>query len=63
MLLSAEELSELRKLAEAGSAHQPLLKVAATPGAYGSVESDHRGGVRITAEGRKHLRDVAHGLA
>ena len=62
MALSTEELSELRKKAVEGSAHQPSLHLAAALDGRGYLESDRWGGVRITAEGRKYLRDVDSGV-
>jgi hypothetical protein len=55
--LTDREWDALRKLASLGNVYQPLHNEAAALSACGLVEADHNGGVRITAEGRKHLRD------
>lgn len=55
--LTVREWDALRKLASLGSVFQPLQNELAVLSACGLIEADHNGGVRITAEGRKYLRD------
>jgi hypothetical protein len=60
--LTAREQDALRKLASLGSMYQLLSNEATTLSACGFVESNREGGVRITAEGRKYLRDIDIGF-
>ena len=52
----------LRHMAEQGSAYVPSPTAASELVALGFAESNGHGGVRITAEGRKFLRDIDAGL-
>jgi len=60
--LTDREQDALKKLASLGSMYQPLHNEAATLSACGFVESNDEGGIRITAEGRKYLRDLDIGF-
>lgn len=57
-ILTTEELVALRKMAASGSSYVPQLTVAEAIAAHGFAEPNGLGGIRITAEGRKYLRDV-----
>jgi Mn-dependent DtxR family transcriptional regulator len=48
----------LRKMAEAGSAFAPKLTDAEELVRLGLAETDGMGGVRITSDGRKYLREI-----
>lgn len=52
----------LRLMAEQGSAFAPSHTAASELVALGFAESNDQGGVRITAAGRKYLRDIDAGL-
>jgi predicted transcriptional regulator len=54
--------SDLRHMAEQGSTYAPLPNAASELVALGFAASNDQGGVRITAEGRKFLRDIDAGL-
>ncbi|NVD74585.1 hypothetical protein HUX88_29295 [Duganella sp. BJB1802] len=55
--LTEREQDALRKLASLGNLYQPLHNEATSLLAVGLVETDGNGGVRLTADGRKYLRD------
>jgi hypothetical protein len=59
MALSANELSELRKMAVPDSSYQPPRQIAAVLVGLGYAEpfGARRIDIRITAEGRKHVVD------
>jgi len=60
-VLSNDQLEVLRTLSRPDADGSALLNDAAILGAHGFAESDGLGGVRITAEGRKYLRDADAG--
>ncbi|WP_342616981.1 hypothetical protein [Rhodoferax sp. GW822-FHT02A01] len=52
----------LRSMAEQGSSYSPGPNAASELVALGFAESNGQGGVRITADGRKFLRDIDAGV-
>ena len=61
--LTERERDALGKLASLGNAYQPLHNEATSLLAVGLVEADGNGGVRLTTDGRKYLRDLDMGYA
>lgn len=55
--LTNREWDALRKLASLGNVYQPLHNETTVLSACGLAEVDNNGGVRISAKGRKYLRD------
>ena len=60
--VTAAAKTALRHMAEQGSAYAPSPNASSELVALGFAESNGHGGVRITADGRKFLRDIDAGL-
>ena len=61
--LTEREQDVLKKMASLGNVYQPLRNEATSLSAVGLVEADGNGGFRLTADGRKYLRDFDMGYA
>jgi hypothetical protein len=56
--LNPNELDTLSRMSILGSSYEPQVQIAETLAGHGFVESNGQGGFRITAEGRKYIRDT-----